>query len=102
MPRKANPSSALGLSRPGTVQWQLRTARRHCGVSTWRTTHIAQLECTGASLPQSVPAPAPGRTQKQQGLRAALQLEFASVAKAADVPGGEEDDWHLPVLLCVQ
>ena len=48
-PRKANPSGALGLSRPGTVQWQLRTARRHCGVSTWRTRHIAQLECIGAS-----------------------------------------------------
>ena len=67
----------------------------------------AQLERPGeVSMPHSS---SPGEETQPQGLQAACQLELAavtavepSVAKAADVPGGGEDDWSPPVLFPVE
>ena len=72
--------------------------KAHCTIKSAR-------ERVSPCLPQLQPC---GGHRSTRDSRAAL-LQFASVAamgpsaaKAAEVPGGEEDDWRLPVLLRLQ
>ncbi|CAI9169216.1 unnamed protein product [Rangifer tarandus platyrhynchus] len=82
-----------------TLLWSLNVENKA------RCTIKSAQEQVSLCLPQVQPW---GGHRSTRDSRIAL-LEFASVtamgpsvAKAADVPGGEEDDWRLPVLLWLQ